>query len=131
VAKTKGKNLLALIILGSGQRRQALPVNKIEKPLGRAAGLFLPPLPLLHRGFADTQDGREYGLTDMVRQAYAPNIHGLKGPLGGQTKRFNLAHGNFIHGPGLEKLLGHFMGNIQNLSHGVEPPQLSLPLKAS
>jgi hypothetical protein len=51
--KQKEKNLPTLITRESGQRRQALPVNKIKEPLGRAAGLFIAPFSLLHRGFAD------------------------------------------------------------------------------
>ena len=44
--------------------------------------------------------------------ANAPDVLGPKGALWGQTKRLNLAHGDFVHGSDLKQVLRHFMGNI-------------------
>ena len=71
------------------ERRQSLTINKIEKPLGRAARPFPAFLPLLHRGLADTHNRRKHGLADMVRHADAPDILGPKIRLG--DKQLNMS----------------------------------------
>ena len=96
----------------------ALAVDNIEQPSGRASRFPVTLLPLGNRGSAYVEQRREDRLAHACGGTDAPDVLGREGSAWRQAQHVHLPQGDGVHGADLVQVVRHLVGHLQDLAHG-------------